>query len=89
MNWLQNQLHLFTILPPLVGCLVTWGCGDHWDLGLDQILKVSIMKFSFLLEFCFGFGIVKRMFGELGLVLELFKQCLKIWFWNWNCLCDV
>ena len=38
--------------------------------------KKTRLEFSFLLEI--WFGIVKRMGGELGLVLELAKQCLKI-----------
>ena len=25
----------------------------------------------------------------LDLVLELFKQCPKIWFWIWNCLSNI
>ncbi len=63
-------VHHFTTIGWLFGHM-----GLRGSLGLHQILKVTLktfkstLTFSFLLEIWFGFGIiVKRMFGELGLV---------------------
>ena len=54
-----------------------------------SFLKIGIgigIVYVVLWRIGIGIGIVYVLFWELVLVLELFIQWLKNWYWYWNCL---